>query len=194
MLKDVVLMHYSKKRIERVVSIYQCRIPQCKPRGLWISVEKNEPGWICWKQYCENSGTRSSGEDFIICYNVIMTSGANIKIISSEEDLEKFHRQYARAIPPVETRGDIFLIDWNLVSKDHQGVMIAPYLWSMCNSHINWYYNWDCASGCIWDASAIERIYEIVDFKQPNFSHHLQESESVALDIARHLLSQDRPS
>lgn len=35
----------------------------------------------------------------------------------------------------------------------------APYQWRRRNERgFSWYYGWDCASGCIWRASAIREI------------------------------------
>lgn len=47
------------------------------------------------------------------------------------------------------------MINWPAVAIEYQGVIVAPYSWERRNS---WYYPWDCASGCIWDAAAIESI------------------------------------
>jgi hypothetical protein len=48
-------------------------------------------------------------------------------------------------------------IDWQRVAEQHQGIIITPYQWE-CRYSIDWYYIWDCASGCIWDPDAIESI------------------------------------
>jgi hypothetical protein len=63
-------------------------------------------------------------------------------------------------------------IDWPKVSERYDGVVIAPYVWSLRmgdyemiegrmrktpdSAISDWYYPWDCASGCIWKASAIK--------------------------------------
>jgi hypothetical protein len=36
-------------------------------------------------------------------------------------------------------------------------LLITPYIWS-CRLDFNWYYTWDCASGCFWDVSCLHRI------------------------------------
>ena len=30
-----------------------------------------------------------------------------------------------------------------------------------------WYYGWDCASGCVWDASAVQSVEPLPDFVKP---------------------------
>ena len=52
-------------------------------------------------------------------------------------------------------------IDWPAVATDYPGLIIAPYQWSCRMSEFTrWYYGWDCASGCIWNADAIARVTE----------------------------------
>lgn len=48
-------------------------------------------------------------------------------------------------------------IDWQAVASDHDGIIISPYNWPARHEMI-WYYPWDCASGCIWNADAITSI------------------------------------
>ena len=50
-------------------------------------------------------------------------------------------------------------IRWQDVALDYQGILIAPYQWSLrLDKDFRWYYMWDCASGCIWDLSAIASL------------------------------------
>lgn len=48
-------------------------------------------------------------------------------------------------------------IDWASVCRAYQGIVISPYFWSRRMGPM-WYYSWDCASGVIWDADAIESV------------------------------------
>jgi hypothetical protein len=45
-------------------------------------------------------------------------------------------------------------IDWLRVAQKSAGIIIAPYIWER-RLHLPWYYGWDCASGCVWDAAAV---------------------------------------
>lgn len=39
---------------------------------------------------------------------------------------------------------------------------ITPYCWpARMDPDLIWYYGWDCASGCIWDASTIHQVTRI---------------------------------
>ena len=49
-------------------------------------------------------------------------------------------------------------INWRAVAGDYAGLIITPYQWSRRLEPYSWYYGWDCASGCIWDPSAITDI------------------------------------
>ncbi len=50
------------------------------------------------------------------------------------------------------------------VAKLYQGIIIAPYCYSIrLDNDCFWYYPWDCASGCIWDATAIAALVPVQD-------------------------------
>ncbi len=79
----------------------------------------------------------------------------------SGEQLLEFNERYAKR---VILGGEDFAgyIDWIKVAKQYAGLIIAPYQWGYrLEPGTHWYYGWDCASGCIWDASVIERIEAI---------------------------------
>ena len=56
----------------------------------------------------------------------------------------------------------IYYIDWSSTYKNYDGIVIAPYQWNCRYGDHIWYYTWDCASGCIWNIDAIEKI-ELID-------------------------------
>lgn len=45
------------------------------------------------------------------------------------------------------------VIRWPLVASLYDGILIPRYLWSI--RFRNWYYGWDCASGCVWNTDVI---------------------------------------
>jgi len=54
---------------------------------------------------------------------------------------------------------DIDFIDWKKVAKEYNGIEIWPYQWKCGHDpKCFWYYSWDCASGCIWNARIIEKV------------------------------------
>ena len=57
-------------------------------------------------------------------------------------------------------------IDWAEVASKYDGIIISPYQWSLrLDMEMMWYYGWDCASGCIWNISAIKELKEVQNGK-----------------------------
>lgn len=116
-----------------------------KPDGLWVSVD-GEDDWPAW--------CKAEGYDNIDAKNrfrVHLAPDANLLILDTDEQILRFTQRYQI--------GELGGIDWPNVAEGYQGVIIAPYSWN-CRSDVRttWYYGWDCASGCIWDAEAIAQI------------------------------------
>lgn len=142
------LMHYSDHTIESVHSVGQAELPHFKPGGLWVSVQ----GADDWKQWCAENDFKIGA----MAHEVTLAPNASILRITSSAGIDALTARYSSG------RGRAFsyhMIDWRRLAAEHQGIIIAPYIWSERLSDTNrWYYAWDCASGCIWDADAIESI------------------------------------
>lgn len=152
------LIHYSTSYLSEVRSCRQDpRRNIGKPNGLWVSVE-GEDDWANW---CKDN-------DFgCLDYatEVVLRQSANVLRLSSACDLDEFHAKHSyvahRYGVDLGNRTDI---DWTAIAKSYDGIIIAPYVWSRrlnfdksgCVS--DWYYGWDCSSGCIWNASAVDRL------------------------------------
>ena len=61
-------------------------------------------------------------------------------------------------------------MDWGYLATQYQGLIIAPYLWDLRLFGPAWYYGWDCASGCIWDLTAVES-FSLVSSDGAHLSH-----------------------
>jgi hypothetical protein len=112
---------------------------------LWVSVD----GEYDWPWWCE-------AESFDIGsfrHEVSLRPDANILVITTVNELDAFQRRYRASIASwAFSKG----IDWERVARDHSGIVIAPYQWERRHDiKSSWYYGWDCASGCIWDLTAI---------------------------------------
>lgn len=127
-----------------------------KPVGFWVSVE-GEDDWQSWVTDNMNADRLAHRSD------VALAGTANILRIESTVGIDSLTARFA-----VQTEYDRrwnwrehdrrkWPIDWRLVAAQFDGVIIAPYCWSRRNSH-DWYYGWDCASGCIWNLSAIASV------------------------------------
>ncbi len=94
---------------------------------------------------------------------ITLADDANVLIVNGERQLLAFDKKYGvdQQLAPNHVWHQI---DWRAVAKDYDGIIIAPYVWSChlgfgrgggIESVSCWYYPWDCASGCIWNAKAI---------------------------------------
>lgn len=117
-----------------------------KPVGLWLSDETTDWGWRAW---CE---AESFGADRLIFRSDFSVDLSDVAVIRSNAELYAFSDKYlARAVCGRDG------IDWCRVGADFKGLLITPYLHE-CRFDVDWYYGWDCASGCFWDVSCLSRI------------------------------------
>lgn len=124
-----------------------------KPNGLWVSVD----GEMDWKAFCQGENFRT--ERLATRHKVTLAPDASIWYIQ-----EPSHFNGVPAQPLLSTMPNLkFDIPWKRIAQDWQGVIIAPYQWGLRMAPgFEWYYGWDCASGCIWDLSAIDK-FEVSD-------------------------------
>ena len=116
-----------------------------KPKGLWLSDEQG----YGWKEWCHS-------EHFSACtYEHKFDVDLNkILYLKTVDDVLDFSRAYARGSYSAK-------IDWTDTVKDYSGILITPYQWDCrLNMACEWYYGWDCASGCFWDLSCLTKINE----------------------------------
>ncbi|MCJ2020571.1 hypothetical protein MKK84_24610 [Methylobacterium sp. E-065] len=143
------LTHYGADPVRHIYSVAQQRQPHFKPYGLWVSVDANS---ISWPDYIESSDAWA--HRLRVVHDVRLASDARILLIATVEDFDAFAHQYGRSertAPPEYYH----YIDWTAVAEAYQGIVIAPYRYDRRFDGGLWYYGWDCASGCIWDADAI---------------------------------------
>jgi hypothetical protein len=141
------LFHFAAKPVERVIDTPQERVAGAKPRGFWVSVGS------AWAEWChaESFGlTRLA-----IVHRVVLAPDADILRLSTTRDLDWFTEEYEGGRDGLPHRRDY--IDWARVADEYDGIIIAPYNWDR-RMRLNWYYGWDVASGCLWNASAVESI------------------------------------
>lgn len=111
-----------------------------KPGGFWFGVGSE---WVDWTK---DEMPEWKGDNL---YSVEVDESECL-VIESEFDFRDFSRTYG-------TRDG--MIDWERVSKDHKGIIVRQYFPKYrMNPQYRWYYSWDIASGCVWDASAIKQV------------------------------------
>lgn len=170
MYDDIVLAHYSAKPELQPYSQEQDRgRPDRKPQGLWVSVEGGEYGWREW-------GLENSYGCFDHRFVVTLTPESNVLIT---EDLEGFHRRFSAPLPTSDPDWRYELIDWAAVAGEYQGIIVPRYCWEhrFDTTVSNWYYGWDCASGCIWDATAVESVTYDTKYEAPVDAPDMAERE-----------------
>ena len=148
---DLELLHLSRNPVilSNLVS-YLDQSVNHKPYGFWVTVD-GEDGWEDWcnKENFESPERRKSKN------RITLAKDARILFIQNCEEFDKFDDEYGTF-----THAHRW-IDWRKVSQIYQGIVIVPYLWNRrlpLGLTFGWYYSWDCASGCIWDISAISEI------------------------------------
>ena len=122
-----------------------------KPNGLWLSVESDDEESFGWRDWCER-------ENFGLPRlthrtEVVLRPGANVLHLDEPGALIAFTRLYQRVVHGISFCAPI---DWVAVARDYSGLVIAPYQWTL-RLDLHWYYGWDCASGCIWDCTALDQ-------------------------------------
>ena len=151
-MSELRLLHYSAKPLGRVRAVPQQNHDPFKPSGLWVSVEGDDD-WLSW---CQAEGYRTHALAHV--HQVSLRPSAHVKIIRGTDELDAFDGEFMLDNPSLGGLGDKFhAIDWRRVASLHQGIIIAPYVWSRRHTFL-WYYGWDCASGCIWDPAAIAAV------------------------------------
>ncbi len=143
----MVLHHYSTSKIVEIISKVQHPVmkPYDRPIGFWVSVV----GPNDWK---------SMHRGYLLdqnLYEVKLASEHNVLFMSTRKQLSVFTKEYG-----LKLRGETRIaIDWRKVAADYQGVIIAPFFEEHDDyDDLFWYGAWGCASGCIWDKSAISGI------------------------------------
>lgn len=149
--EKVELSHWSANPINSVYSVQQGGkdARNDKPKGLWVSVD-GPYDWLWWNDLEEFYDLSKQHR-----YKIQLSPLAKILYIRNSEDLHRFDTEFH---VPLRGTSDRWSIDWQRVANYWQGIVIAPYLWSERLGGISWYYGWDCASGSIWDKSAIDSL------------------------------------
>lgn len=150
----ISLASYTDREQEKP-DIYGFRSSSEKPRGCWITDESD----TCWKTWCQDAGF---GLERLTHKHQVVLDESNILILRYSSDILAFTRKFGQRIVwgPIEH----VAIAWEKVAEQYDGIIITPYQWCL-RLEQEWYYGWDCASGCIWRASAIKeiRLLEVIE-------------------------------
>lgn len=147
----MILEHYAEAPLTKLEQRELEQKTDHKPRGFWVSV--NGYG-TDWPEFVRENNFRP--ERFVNRHFITLADDAKILRISNGAELVAFHNEYKGSNYP---SGKDEYIDWERVSGNYDGIIIAPYQWMhRMSMEMFWYYSWDVASGCIWNISAITKI------------------------------------
>lgn len=125
-----------------------------KPNGFWVSVR----GPHDWPAYL--AGLRgAAGARPAYRHRIDLAPDARILVLDSVDALLGFGASHGLSVVWGQTVPPGDAIDWDRVAQEWQGIIITPFQHSVRRDpRTRWYYGWDCASGCIWDAAAIASV------------------------------------
>jgi len=127
-----------------------------KPEGVWYGCGDV---WLKWmaQEMPEWLGRVNYVYELKIDYEFVLT-------ITNAKEFKDFEWEYWGS-PPWKKRvgwsdsgppdGQYEAIDWDLLTRQDDGIEICPYLNEFRMSTSNWYYPWDVASGCLWNSEAL---------------------------------------
>ncbi len=144
------LSHFSDGPVDCVLFAHQYDkgARAYKPNGLWVSVDGPDD----WPSWCASENFRDCANQFR--YTVHLAKRCRVLVLDTLHEMVDFNRQYSHK--PISAYSQI---NWPRVAQDHDGLIIAPYHWDLrYEDDFNWYYGWDCASGCIWHPRAVKRL------------------------------------
>lgn len=148
------LYHYSKDKL--ILDKNRCyaekNICGDKPGGLWISVDYD------WQIWCEEEGYRT--DRLVNQCEIVLCECEKILFINNKDELLNFTKNFRDKFSDLNRYNDCTCsLDWSSVKSIYKGILIYPYIYECrLNSLTQWYYTWDCASGCIWDLSCIDEV------------------------------------
>ena len=140
------LHHWSERRIDTLYDV-EIQPYAIKPVGLWVSVD-NE-----WDDWCKSEGFRDHKGWHK--YEVDLCD-ADVLLLNTPERVLEFNEQLKSEGSMVEGFSTI-MAAWQSIADKCDGLIIAPYLWQLrLDRRCSWYYGWDIAGGCIWNASKLK--------------------------------------
>lgn len=144
---------------------YSDRARADKPHGFWVSVE-GEDDWRAWRE-----GDSWGIPPIEYVYEIVLASSAKILAVTTEQELRGLHRRFRRncgdEVMPFYRHYEKYP-SWPRIQERFDGIVIAPYQWRcLLDEATDWYYGWDCASGCIWNLHAIDDVRHVATLTAP---------------------------
>ena len=128
---------------------FPVQTPRDKPKGFWWGCG---PSWLDWVLSDMPSWVHP------YAYRIDIDESRLLKL-TMPEMIDDFTRTYSKP--------DNWFIKWQevIATTGLSGIEISPYQWSRRLTPNNfWYYGWDCASGCVWDKTAIRAVLPFAEY------------------------------
>lgn len=141
-------VHHTKERFkldDRKYFQTKSHTAFCKPNGFWISPSE---GSDTWYDFCKAEEFNLDGLRVKYDVEIDLT---NVLVIDTLKKFDDFEESYGKQLCDITKTSKV---DWVSVCRKYSGILIAPYFWE--RRYRNWYYGWDCSSGCIWDTSILK--------------------------------------
>lgn len=146
-------MHFSEKPLTAVHDCDPRGHSSYKPNGLWISAGMEWFDWCVDNEFMHDRMGYATMVHLAPDAKLIrLSTGGALTKFSDEYEVELFPDQKL-AFGSLKFGG----IDWPRVAETYDGILIEPYQYSR-RMNLMWYYSWDVASGCIWNARAIASL------------------------------------
>lgn len=140
--------HMSSRRLKKIKSTpIDKQSVSAKPEGFWYSCGHE---WLKWLK------SEMPHWDKKYYYQVDVDYSRVLRL-TTYKDLIEFTKKYGQPTLPKFKRLKLFDPDWKKIAEEYSGIEICPYV-HQARFKLLWYYTWDVASGCIWDASAIKGL------------------------------------
>ncbi len=162
-MTDHRFIHFSAKPLSKVRTTSQAGdVPAMgwKPSGLWFSVGDGDDGWRSW---CEAASFKM--DSLRHATEMLFAETATILTLSSAPMIDSFHEEFqcvptwARRLPSSKYHT---MINWQAVAARYDAIVIAPYCYARrLHDKTFWYYPWDCACGCVWNAAAVAALHPV---------------------------------
>lgn len=180
---EMKFVHYSLIVIDRLDNRSYEQVKTRKPKGLWFSVEGKNLGYN-WKDFCEVEEFQT--ERLRYRHQILFNKKANILHLKTADEVIEFSRKYCDKHHILTEELDSHNLDWVRVKDTYQGIIISPYQ-EFCRYSVDseWYYGWDCSSGCVWDLECIE------EFQLINIPVEIQKYYEMVLTCEERMLIAD---
>lgn len=150
------LYHYSREKLNfdsefsypsLLFPSFLCGI--AKPAGFWVSPDVKED-WPAFANTTEAMHKRFKPR-FRYKTRIHLRDGHNVLIIRNNRQFLELEEKFTDRVEGPFTR----FLNIEKLRKQYDGLIITKYFWEFRMTS-DWYYTWDCASGCIWNLDVIK--------------------------------------